>query len=63
MKVGFFVPCYVDMLAPRAAIASYELLRRFDLDVHYIEQASCCGLPMTDTVSYTHLTLPTNSRV
>ncbi|HBN63748.1 MULTISPECIES: (Fe-S)-binding protein [Duncaniella] len=48
MKVGFFVPCYVDMLAPQAAIASYELLKRFGLDVCYIEQASCCGLPMTD---------------
>ena len=48
MKVGFFVPCYVDMLAPQAAIASYELLKRFGLNVCYIEQASCCGLPMTD---------------
>lgn len=38
----------MDMLAPKAAIASYELLRRFDIDVEYIEQASCCGLPMTD---------------
>lgn len=49
MKVGFFVPCYVDMLAPQAAISSYELLRRFDgIDLRYIERATCCGLPMTD---------------
>lgn len=53
MKVGFFVPCYVDMLAPQAAISSYELLRRFDIDVTYIEQAACCGLPLTD-MGYDH---------
>ena len=48
MRIGFFVPCYVDMLAPQVAISSYELLKRFDLDVTYIERATCCGLPMTD---------------
>ena len=49
MKIGYFVPCYVDMLAPQAAISTYELLRRFpDLDVHYIERPVCCGLPLTD---------------
>lgn len=48
MKVGYFVPCYVDMLAPQAAISSYELLRKLGLDVHYIERATCCGLPLTD---------------
>lgn len=48
MKVGYFVPCYVDMLAPKAAIASYELLKKLGADVHYIEQATCCGLPLTD---------------
>lgn len=49
MKVGFFVPCYVDMLAPQAAISSYRLLQRFDgVDLRYIERTTCCGLPMTD---------------
>lgn len=48
MKVGFFVPCYVDALAPQAAISSYRLLKRFGVDVEFIEQAACCGLPLTD---------------
>lgn len=48
MKVGLFVPCYVDMLAPQAAISTYNLLKRFVPDVEYIEQAACCGLPFTD---------------
>lgn len=49
MRVGFFVPCYVDALAPEAAISSYNLLRRFDgVDVEFVNRASCCGLPLTD---------------
>lgn len=48
MRIGYFVPCYVDMLAPQAAISSYELLKKLGLDVHYIERAVCCGLPLTD---------------
>lgn len=48
MKVGFFVPCYIDMIAPRAAVSSYELLKKLGVDVHFIDRASCCGLPLTD---------------
>ncbi len=48
MRIGFFVPCYVDMLAPQVAISTYNLLRRFGLDPEFIEQASCCALPFTD---------------
>ncbi len=48
MRVGFFVPCYVDMVAPQAAISSYELLKRLGVDVEFIDHAVCCGLPMTD---------------
>lgn len=49
MRVGFFVPCYIDALAPRAAKSSYELLKRFNkLDVEFVERASCCALPFTD---------------
>lgn len=49
MKVGLFIPCYIDMVVPRAAISTYKLLCRFpDVDVHFINQASCCGLPDKD---------------
>lgn len=48
MKVGYFVPCYVDALAPEAAISTYKLLKRFDIDVQYIEKTACCGLPLYD---------------
>lgn len=48
MKVGFFVPCFVDALAPEAAISSYNLLRRFGIEPEFIESAACCALPFTD---------------
>lgn len=49
MKVGFFVPCYIDALAPQAAISSFRLLKRFPgLQVEFIEQGACCALPLTD---------------
>lgn len=49
MRVGFFVPCYVDAIAPQAAISSYNLLRRFPgLDLEFVNRATCCGLPFTD---------------
>ena len=48
MKVAYFVPCYIDALAPQVAISTYKLLQRFDLDLHFIEKAACCALPLTD---------------
>ncbi|MCM1310603.1 MAG: (Fe-S)-binding protein [Bacteroides sp.] len=49
MKVGFFVPCYMDALAPQAAKSSLELIQRFDgIEAEFIPKASCCALPFTD---------------
>lgn len=48
MKIGFFVPCYVDALVPQAAISSLKLLRRLGDEVHVIERGACCALPLTD---------------
>ena len=33
MKVGLFVPCYVDALYPEAGVATYKLLKHYGLDV------------------------------
>ena len=49
MKVGLFVPCYVDMFHPETGIATLELLERFGLSVEYPVDQTCCGQPMTNT--------------
>lgn len=49
MKVGLFIPCYIDAVLPQAGISTYKLLTRFpELNVHYINQGACCGLPAKD---------------
>lgn len=43
------MPCYIDALAPQAAISSYNLLRRFEgVEVEFVNRATCCGMPLTD---------------
>ena len=49
MRIGLFVPCYVDALEPEVGIATLELLERFGLEVEYPYDQTCCGQPMTNT--------------
>jgi hypothetical protein len=35
MKIGLFIPCYIDLVYPEVGIATLELLERFGLDVDY----------------------------
>ena len=49
MRIGLFVPCYVDAFEPEVGIATLELLERFGLSVEYPYDQTCCGQPMTNT--------------
>lgn len=49
MKVGLFIPCYVDAFFPEVGIATLELLERFDVDVVYPLDQTCCGQPMANS--------------
>lgn len=49
MRIGLFVPCYVDAFEPEVGIATLELLERFGLDVAYPFDQTCCGQPMANT--------------
>jgi hypothetical protein len=35
MRIGLFVPCYIDAFFPGVGIATLELLERFGHDVDY----------------------------
>lgn len=48
MRVGLFIPCYVDALYPQVGVATYKLLRKLHLDVVYPERQTCCGQPMAN---------------
>lgn len=49
MKVGLFVPCYIDQFFPRVAMATVELLEKFGCEVEFPEAQTCCGQPMANT--------------
>jgi L-lactate dehydrogenase complex protein LldE len=46
MKVGLFVPCYIDQFYPAAAIATLELLEKSGCSVGYPLEQTCCGQPL-----------------
>lgn len=35
MKVGLFIPCYIDQLYSKVAIATLELLEKLGLEIHF----------------------------
>jgi L-lactate dehydrogenase complex protein LldE len=45
-QVAVFVPCYCDLLAPQAGIASVVLFERLGIPVTYPEAQTCCGQPV-----------------
>jgi L-lactate dehydrogenase complex protein LldE len=49
MKIGLFIPCYIDMIYPEVGIATLQLLERFGLDVGYPLNQTCCGQPMSNS--------------
>jgi L-lactate dehydrogenase complex protein LldE len=46
MKVGLFIPCYVNQFYPNAAKATLELLQKSGVEVVYPVKQTCCGQPM-----------------
>jgi len=60
MRVGLFIPCYVDQFYPQVAIATLKLLQHLGLEVDYPMQQTCCGQPMANG-GFEHLTHSCNS--
>lgn len=48
MKIGLFIPCYVDAVYPEVGMATWKLLKHLGLDVTYPEKQTCCGQPMAN---------------
>lgn len=59
MKVGLFIPCYVDQFYPQVAIASLQLLEKLGCTVDYPLGQTCCGQPMANS-GYEHLSQSCN---
>ena len=48
MRIGLFIPCFIDAFFPEVGIATLELLERFGHEVAYPRDQTCCGQPMAD---------------
>ena len=48
MKVGLFIPCYINAIYPEVGIASYKLLKYAGVEVDYPLDQTCCGQPMAN---------------
>ncbi|MBI1313240.1 (Fe-S)-binding protein [bacterium] len=49
MRIGLFIPCYIDQFYPRVGMATVELLEHFDVETEFPEGQTCCGQPMANT--------------
>jgi len=60
MKVGLFIPCYVDQFYPQVGIATLQLLEKYGCEVIYPTGQTCCGQPMANS-GFEHLTKGSNA--
>jgi len=49
MKVGLFIPCYIDQFYPNVAIATLVLLDKLDNAVDYPLDQTCCDQPLANS--------------
>ncbi|HEY4206262.1 MAG TPA: (Fe-S)-binding protein [Puia sp.] len=55
MRVGLFIPCYVDQFYPQVGVATLHLLEKYGCEVVYPPNQTCCGQPMANS-GFEHLT-------
>ncbi|MGN6291812.1 MAG: (Fe-S)-binding protein [Chitinophagaceae bacterium] len=49
MKIGLFIPCYIDQFYPTVGIATLQLLEKLGMEVVYPLEQTCCGQPMANS--------------
>jgi L-lactate dehydrogenase complex protein LldE len=49
MKVGLFIPCYIDQFYPQVGIATLQLLEKLGCNVSFPLNQTCCGQPMANS--------------
>ena len=45
LKITLFIPCFVDLLFPKAAIAMVKIFEQLGHEVEYKPEITCCGQP------------------
>jgi len=48
MKIGLFIPCFMNELYPDICTSTYKILKQQGLDIDYPLNQTCCGQPMAN---------------
>jgi L-lactate dehydrogenase complex protein LldE len=48
MRVGLFIPCYIDQFYPHVGMATVDVLENFGVLAEYPEEQTCCGQPLAN---------------
>ncbi len=48
MRVGLFIPCYIEQFYPQVGLATARVLERYGATVEYPHGQTCCGQPMAN---------------
>jgi len=50
MRIGLFIPCYIDQFYPQVGVATLALLKHFapEATIDYPSDQTCCGQPMAN---------------
>lgn len=49
MKIGLFIPCFMNELYPDVCKATYRVLKKLNLDMEYPLSQTCCGQAMANS--------------
>ena len=49
MKIGLFIPCFMNELYPNICKATYKVLKNQGLNIEYPLSQTCCGQPMANS--------------
>jgi len=49
LKIGLFIPCYIDQFYPQVGVATLELLEKLGLNISYPLKQTCCGQPLANS--------------
>ncbi len=49
LKIGLFIPCFMNELYPEASMATLKVLENLGLHVEYPMEQTCCGQPMANS--------------
>lgn len=54
MTITIFIPCFMDATAPKAGLAMVQVLEKLGHQVHFAQNAVCCGQPPFNSGYWDH---------